>query len=349
MVIQGFKSIAHAEIVLDGLNVIIGANGAGKSNLLGLFRLLEQILSGRLQVQVASQPDRLLHHGRKVTPVLSLACHFDRHRYDCSLTAQQETLIFAQEQVYCQGRPLLGKGEGGHAESRVVESASLSPDPLQEALFLRAWQSTVYHFNDTSDSAPLKRLCALEDNRALRGDAANLAPFLYWLQEKHPLPFRHIEEHVRLVAPFFDCFLLAPSRLQEDKIQLEWRQQGSDAHFDAYALSDGTLRFICLATLLLQPNPPPILLLDEPELGLHPSAIHLLAEMLEAASRRTQVLCTTQSVTLLDHFAPEAVVVVENDGRQTTFRRLEAEPLKAWLAEFSLGQLWEKNLLGGRP
>jgi len=156
---------------------------------------------------------------------------------------------------------------------------------------------------------------------------------------------------VRLMAPFFDDFALEPSRVNPDKIKLEWRQAGSDAYFDAYSLSDGTLRFICLATLLLQPaqSMPTLILLDEPELGLHPSAIRLLAEMLEAAAHRSQVLLATQSVTLLNQFAPEHVIVAENDGQATGFNRLDEKELADWLENYSLGELWEKNVLGGRP
>jgi predicted ATPase len=135
----------------------------------------------------------------------------------------------------------------------------------------------------------------------------------------------------------------------ERKIKLEWRHKDSDAYFDAYSLSDGTLRFICLATLLLQPNLPALILLDEPELGLHPLAIRILAEMLESASNRSQVLFATQSVTLLDNFAPQDVIVAENVGLKTTFNRLDVEKLKAWMADFSLGELWEKNVIGGQP
>jgi predicted ATPase len=207
----------------------------------------------------------------------------------------------------------------------------------------------VFHFDDTSDSSPAKQIANIGDNRFFRHDAANLPAYLYFLQERHSLEFRHIEEHIRLVAPFFEKFVLAPSKLNEKKIELEWRQKGSDAYFDAWSLSDGALRFICLATLLLQPNPPALILLDEPELGLHPLAIRILSEMLEAASKRVQIILATQSVTLLDGFAPQDVIVAENDGLKTTFKRLDMEKLKIWLDDFSLGEVWEKNVLGGRP
>lgn len=348
--IKGFKSIAEAELQLNDINVVIGANGSGKSNLIGSFRLLERVLSKQLQVYVASDPDRFLHHGRKVTPALSLDFAFDQNAYGFTLKASQDTLIFESERVEYSGywnyaEPIAV----GHRESKLEEAAESYKNKIPRHVFPKVRNLVVYHFHDTSDTSPAKQTCDVDDNRQFRPSAANLPAYLYWLQEKHAVQFRHIEEHVRLVAPFFDRFVLAPSKLNDKKIKLEWRQKGSDAYFDAFSLSDGTLRFICLATLLLQPTPPALILLDEPELGLHPSAIRILAEMLEAASKRVQVVLATQSVTLLNNFAPQDVIVAENDGLKTTFQRPDPEKLKGWLDEFSIGELWEKNVLGGRP
>lgn len=348
--IEGFKSIESAELTLSDLNVVIGANGSGKSNLIGVFRLLERVLSRNLQVFVASEPDRFLHHGRKVTPALSLDFAFDQNSYGFKLKAAQDTLIFEYERVEYSGYWSYGEPLAvGHKESKLEEAAASYKNKIPKYVFPKVRNLVVYHFHDTSETSPAKQTCDLDDNRFFRPDAANLPAYLYWLQEKHPAQFRHVEEHVRLVAPFFDGFVLAPSKLNEKKIKLEWRQQGSDAYFDAYSLSDGTLRFICLATLLLQPSPPALILLDEPELGLHPFAIRILAEMLEAASKRVQVVLATQSVTLLNNFAPQDVIVAENDGLKTTFQRIDEVKLKGWLEEFSIGELWEKNVLGGRP
>ena len=348
--IEGFKSIEKAELMLGDLNVVIGANGSGKSNLIGVFRLLERVLSHNLQVYVASEPDRFLHHGRRVTPALSLDFAFDQNAYGFKLKAVQDTLIFETESVEYSGYWNYGEPLAvGHKESKLEAAAESYKNKIPRFVFPIVRNLVVYHFHDTSDSSPAKQTSNLDDNRFFRPDAANLPAYLYWLQEKHPTQFRHIEEHVRLVAPFFERFVLAPSRLNENKIKLEWRQRGSDAYFDAYSLSDGTLRFICLATLLLQPTPPALILLDEPELGLHPFAIRILAEMLEAAAKRVQVLLATQSVTLLNNFAPHDVLVASNDGLKTTFERVDEAKLEAWLAEFSLGELWEKNVLGGRP
>lgn len=348
--IEGFKSIESAHLALRNLNVVIGANGSGKSNLIGVFRLLERVLSKNLQVFVASEPDRFLYHGRKRTPALSLDFTFDQNSYGFKLKAQRDTLIFEYERVEYSGYWDYGEPIAvGHKESKLEEAAKSYRNRIPQHVFPKVRNLVVYHFHDTSDTSPAKQTSDVDDNRFFRPDAANLPAYLYWLQEKHPVQFRHIEEHIRLVAPFFDGFVLAPSRLNEKKIKLEWRQKGSDAYFDAYSLSDGTLRFICLATLLLQPSPPALILLDEPELGLHPFAIRILAEMLEAASKRVQVMLATQSVTLLNNFAPGDVIVAENDGLKTTFERLDEEKLKLWLDDFSIGELWEKNVLGGRP
>jgi predicted ATPase len=344
--IEGFKSIERAELALGDINVVIGANGSGKSNLIGVFRLLEQVLSRNLQLFVRSEPDRLLHHGRKVSAALALNFEFSDNAYCFKLQAAHDSLIFESEYVDYLANPNNPEFTGremiavGHKESQLeaavkAQRASGNLEELQAVYgrqfpeyVLSAIQNLrIYHFHDTSDTSPAKQSCDIDDNRLLRRDAANLPAYLYWLQEKHPVPFRQIEEHIRLVAPFFDRFELAPSKLNEKKIKLEWRQKGSDAYFDADTLSDGTLRFICLATLLLQPTPPALILLDEPELGLHPFAIRILADMLEAAAERVQVLLATQSVTLLNNFAPGDVIVAENVQGKTQFRRKELAAL----------------------
>lgn len=349
--IRGFKSIAAADIELRDLNVVIGANGSGKSNLIGVFRLLERVLSRNLQDYVASDPDRFLHHGRKRTPSLSVDFSVKPNAYGFTLEARQDTLVFESERVKYVGTSFSYEEPiaKGHRESALQSAAKEYKNNIPKYVFPRVRSLVVYHFHDTSDGSPAKQTVEIDDNRGLRHDAGNLPAYLYWLKRKHPVQYRHIEEHVRLVAPFLDEFLLEPLQLNERKIKLEWRQRGSDAYFDAYSLSDGTLRFICLATLLLQPNPPGLILLDEPELGLHPYAIQVLADMLEAAARKTQVLLATQSVTLLNQFRPADVLVAENDGLSTTFTRLDEGALGAWLENYSLGELWEKNVLGGRP
>ena len=197
----------------------------------------------------------------------------------------------------------------------------------------------------------MRKTAKVNDNDFLRADGANLAAFLYYLKEKHSDSYSLIQRTVQRVAPFFDDFQLRPLKLQPDTIRLEWRHKNSDQYFDASSLSDGTLRFITLATLFLQPveHRPSAILVDEPELGLHPYAIEMVASLIRQASIDTQVIVSTQSSLLLDHFEPDDVLVANRVNGGTQVARLDSKHLGRWLTDYSLGQLWEKNELGGRP
>ena len=214
---------------------------------------------------------------------------------------------------------------------------------------LDRWQ--LYHFHDTSPGSPMKATADINDNRYLRPDGSNLAAFLYYLREKHTASYNLIRRTVQHVAPFFDDFQLHEQKLNPTKIRLEWKHKKSTAYFDVSSLSDGTLRFIALATLFLQPEPylPSVIIVDEPELGLHPFAITLLASLVNQAKEKKQVILSTQSSLLLDYFRPEDVLVADLVDGSTQFTRLGSKDLASWLEEYSLGQLWEKNEIGGRP
>ena len=351
--VSGYKSIESMDLELRTLNVLIGANGAGKSNFISLFTLLNEIVESRLQTHVATHggADALLHYGSRKTKELVIRLDFPPNGYGARLIPAQDSLVFGQEDCYYQGpghdRPFQDTLGIAHKETKLLEPARRVQikDYVLEAM--RTWR--VYHFNDTSDDAPIKKVAPLEDNVQLRPNASNLAPFLYFLKKKHPDSYERIVKTVRLAAPFFKDFDLKPSRLSPNKIQLEWVEQGSDAYMNAYSLSDGTLRFMCLATLLLQPSLNATVVIDEPELGLHPYAIVLLAQMLSAASEQATVIVSTQSVPLVNQFTPEDVIVVERQGGPSTFRRLSSADMSDWLDDYGLGDLWEKNVLGGRP
>jgi predicted ATPase len=357
--VSGFKSIGSMDLSLNSLNVLIGANGAGKSNFIGVFDLLNQIVEERLQLFVgkAGGADALLHFGRKTTEEMVIHTYFGRNAYEIGLTsAAQDTLIFSKEIEYYHGggryeRPFTDSLGSGHKETLLYEESRRFPERITIADHvlknLKSWK--VYHFHDTSENAPVKQTGDLSDNAILRADASNLAAFLYLLQEKHAENYARIVKTIRLAAPFFDDFVLRPSPLNPNKILLEWREVKSDSYFNVHALSDGTLRFICLATLLLQPNLPTTVVIDEPELGLHPYAIVLLASLMRSAATQTQVIVSTQSVSLVNQFAPEDIVVVDREEGQSTFKRLDAASVESWLGEYGLGELWEKNILGGRP
>ncbi len=229
------------------------------------------------------------------------------------------------------------------------ESAEASKKGIEVRAMVDDW--VVYHFHDTGEYSPMKRTAQVDDNRFLRGDGSNLAAYLYFLRVKHSKAYELIRSTIQHVAPFFVDFVLEPLRLNEQTLKLEWRHAGSDSYFTASAFSDGTLRFIALATLLLQPAElrPSVILIDEPDIGLHPFAIAMLASMVKRASLETQVIVSTQSPTLLDHFAPEDVLVADRVDGGTQLRRLNSSELASWLEDYSLGQLWEKNELGGFP
>lgn len=364
LTIEGFKSIRKLEdFELRPLNVLIGANGAGKSNFVSFFRLLREMVEERLQkaVVIEGGADALLHLGPKITSQIRARFRFGDNGYEFTLTPTMDNrFVFASEAaVYyftTHNKRPRWFGEG-HLEAKLRSQknepgVSGAIHGTAHYVYESVSDWIVYHFHDTSATAGLRRSGAINDNEALRPDAANLAAFLYRIRETAPESYRKIRDVVRLAAPFFDDFKLRPVPTNPDQIRLEWLQKESDYPFLASQLSDGTLRFICLATALLQPRRPATMFFDEPELGLHPYALTLLADLVRQATQPRgfrQVIVSTQSAPLLNEFEPEDVIVVERAEGQSTFRRLDSTQLSAWLEDYSLGDLWQKNILGGQP
>lgn len=355
--VKGFKSIREMDLELRALNVLIGANGAGKSNFVQVFYLLNQIMESRLQSYVAKLggADNLLYFGQKATNELRIRLHFDPNGYDVALTPTiGDSFYFSTEQFWYHKdpypQPYVVELGSGHTETQLYEESAQhltkkAVDYVVESI--KSWK--LYQFHDTSDSAKVKKTGDIGDNEYLHSDASNLAAFLYLMRETQPEHYNRIVKTIHLIAPFFDDFNLRPSPFNPETIRLEWREKTSDKLFNAGALSDGTLRFMCLATLLLQPVLPETVLIDEPELGLHPFAISVLASLLRSAAGKTQVIVSTQSVPLVNQFAPEDVIVVDRIDGQSVFKRLSTEDITNWLDEYGLGDLWEKNVIGGRP
>ena len=350
--IEGFTSIKSAEVDLDRLNILVGANGAGKSNFIQALALLGQIVEGQLGLYVGLNGGAsALLSGGDTTSRIRLELDADPNSYEAVLVAAaNDELIFDNEVVYFHGpeyeRPYSQSLGRGHKETKLSGAGGIA-----HYVFELLEGCRVYHFHDTSSDAPVKRMTSTADNLGLRSDAGNLAAYLYRLRgsedSAEQAAYRRIVGTIQLVAPFFRDFVLQPEG--NDSIRLRWQQQGTDGIFSANQMSDGTLRFVCLATLLLQPNLPSLVVLDEPELGLHPFAIVQLASLLRQASTRSQVLIATQSVTLMNRFEIGNLIVVERKDGASVFSRPDPATLEAWLAEYSLGELWEKNLLGGRP
>lgn len=351
LVLSGYKSISECDIELGKLNVLIGANGAGKSNFIGFFRLINRILDQQLQATVgtAGGPDAILHFGRKKTEEIRAELYFGNNGYKFKLKPTQDNrMMFSYEalwwNVHGDWRP-----RSGHFESYAEEQKGRTYIYDHVVPAIRSWR--LYHFHDTSHSALVKQVHGINDNEYLRDDARNLAAFLYRLKNHHEANYKRIVKAVQLVAPFFGDFHLRPTVDNKEKIQLEWTETGQDIPFTASALSDGTLRFICLATVLLQPEAfmPAAILIDEPELGLHPFAISVLGGLMKSAADRHQMIVSTQSVELVNEFDVDDLIVVDKMGGASTFKRPNGAELTEWLADYSLGDLWKKNLLGGRP
>jgi len=350
--IRGYKSIRALEkFKLRSLNVLIGANGAGKSNFISVFQMLAALVDKRLQLYVQEHdgPDALLFRTRKRTPQLEAEFYFNRNGYRITLKASGERLIFAREETWFSG-DFVDSAHGlgsGHDEALLpgIKEDTFAPY-VRPAI--ASWR--VYHFHDTSTGAAVRQAQPVRDNLKLKPDASNLASFLRFLRESHLEHYKRIVEVVRLAAPFFGDFVYRKE--VGERIELEWFEvTDPDTPLGPRQLSDGTLRFICLATLLLQPTllQPATILIDEPELGLHPYALALLVGLLRQTAETRQLIVSTQSVELVNDLTPEELIVVSNKDGESVFERLEAEQLKEWLEDYALGELWKMNVIGGRP
>lgn len=361
LTIKGFKSIRTLEdFELTNLNVLIGGNGAGKSNFIDFFRMLRAMMelplpgltSASLKAYIADGggSDDFLFNGPKITEQIEVETRFglNGYRFKLAPTADETFIINDEARFYTTGWWEMGSGQTtpellrdrdkrGAAGRRNV--ASYVYDAIS------SWK--IYHFHDTSKVAPMRRFETIDDSDYLRFDAANIAPFLLDLKNSEKSTYNQIVDTIRLVTPFFDNFILKPNK--NEKVRLRWRQKGSDYPLKPHHLSDGTLRFICLTTALLQPEPPSTIIIDEPELGLHPYAIEILAELIQSTSKKTQLIVSTQSPSIVDCFKPEDIIVVNRKKGASVFQRLNKHEFSSWLEDYSLGDLWRKNIFTGGP
>ncbi|MCD8145786.1 MAG: AAA family ATPase [Clostridiales bacterium] len=367
IIVTGYKSIKECDVSLNKINVLIGSNGAGKSNFISVFSLLQDVLSKNLQISVAqSGVSSLFYDGRKATDEIAFEFFFrnQQNSYGFVLIPTDDNrLIFKKEYFGYYGwwdtqsdiRKNQKRGEDeneasrGASESKWDAGVGNKMDNFVIPILAKhQWQ--VYHFHDTSRNAKVKQEHNLSNNRVLMHDAGNLAAFLYRLKQNYIKSYEEIVRTVQLIAPYFSDFVLEPQERNNEQIVLKWQQKGCEDVFNASQLSDGTLRFICLATLLLQPKElqPTTIIIDEPELGMHPYAISIFAEMVRQLPEEKQVIISTQSVEMLNEFDVEQIVVVNRGESGSEFKRLNEKELDTWLEDYSLGDLWMKNILGGR-
>jgi len=359
--VEGFKSIKQLDSPMDDINILIGANGAGKTNLISLFTFLSRLSQGKLQQYVKTEggAEQFFHFGTRNTERIKLDMEIGNNGYRVEFlpNLDDDSLVFDVEScrmIDSPGRspwPLCSrKGESGLA------TEDLRGQPVEYYTKNYLDRCRVYHFHDTSSQAGLKKRSRLDNYYYLEEDAANIAPFLYDLKtsrdDKDQQSYNQIVCAIQSVAPFFHDFYLEPTGKQGDEnILLRWEHDGYELPFSANALSDGTARFICLATLLLQPESrrPATIILNEPELGLHPAALFVLADIIRSISGKTQVICSTQSVVFANFFSPEDFIVTELKDGISVFRRIGRGQVEQWLGEYGMGDIWSKNLIGGRP
>ena len=359
--ISGFKSIKVLDLETNAINILIGANGSGKSNFISLFTFLHNLSQGKLCIYVEKNgfANTFFHFGTKSTQKITIDIDVGNSGYhvEFGYGMFSDSLVFEQE--YCLSSRLNRnfdvKGELG--ESGLFRNGlSLfgEADSIDVSEYIRKYMEgcRVYHFHDTSATAAFKQAQKLSSTVYLHPDAANLAPVLRELRTSWQSSYQEIVAAIQTVAPFFHDFHLVPGgKAGDESLLLRWTHRDHDAPFSANQLSDGTARFICMATLFLQPEQlrPDTIVLDEPELGLHPAALAVLADLIKSVSKKTQVICSTQSVTFANHFQPEDFIVVDQEKGASRFSRPEPQALHDWLENYGMGDIWTKNLIGGRP
>ncbi len=345
--IRGYKSIRELDLPLGPINILIGSNGAGKSNFISFFKLVNNIYEQRLQSytkQVGAE--NLLYYGLKKTQEVFSSLVFSDNAYTFSLHPKDDGGMFIAKEVSWYRYSDWGSQSSNIEESEIKTSTLMRNNYLQQ--YLQSYK--IYHFHDTSKGSPLRSSAKVNDNRVLREDGGNLPAYLYLMQQKYPKTLKRIESVVRSVMPYFERFDLEPQAL-DGSIELVWNDvDAPDKYFSAHDLSDGSIRFIALAALLLQPELPKIIIIDEPELGLHPVAVTMLAGMIHsAAARGCQIIVSTQSVNLINNFEAEDIVTVDRRDGQSVFNRLSKDSLKSWIEDYTLGELWMKSVINGQP
>jgi len=359
LTVTGFKSIRSlADFELRDLNVLIGGNGAGKSNVVDFFRMLNAMMkTGGLAEFVEGNADAFLYGGPSHTEKIGVKLRLGQNGYDFALKPMENGgfLIIDESRHYYKDRdvPTTRNFNGPVLDSSLIgdKEGEAYGEPGHNASWytyeaINSWQ--VYHFHDTSSTSGMRRLQDQGHCQRLAGDASNIAAFLRGLRVSNFSAYRDILDAVSLVIPFLDDFVLEPN--DNEMLRLSWRQKGlNDFPMRPSQLSDGSIRFICLATALLQPTPPSTIIIDEPELGLHPQAISVLSELIKGAAQRTQVIISTQSPALIDNFGIEDIIVVNREEGATTLKRLDEADFSAWLETYSVGELWRKNVIVGGP
>ncbi len=344
--IKGWKSIKSVQVTLGKINILLGANGSGKSSFLSAFELLDAVSENRKHLQNYIEKNgganQNFHYGTKTTDKVIIDIKIEnQYQFNYVLMAGKDDNIIVK---YNPDLKLFPE-KNNIVRSEVAEYEHLSD--LKEKLNQLQTHLIIYHFQDTGDTSPLKRVSGIYQTRYLHPDGDNLAAFLYEIKNHHPKNYESIITAIQFAFPDFKDFIFQKTG---ENVRLLWNDRYAEHYdFPLSAFSDGTLRFIALSTLLLQPNPQRFIIIDEPELGLHPEAIEILAELIKLASAHSQLLISTQSIQLVNCFTPEDILIAEKEHGETKILRPDTEELKDWLQDYTLGEIWRKNIMGGNP
>jgi predicted ATPase len=346
--INGYKSIKKVRIDLTPINILIGANGSGKSNFISFFDFLNRLCNRKLNEYIALKggDNKVLHKGKKQTDTISFKMEFGngQNGYSASLKSGTDGFVFLSENLIYQGNNW--EISNADTESRVKNSGIFQAKYLIQ--YLNGFRK--YHFHDTSQNSPFAQYSNVEnDVYYFYENGMNLMAFMFHIQETNKIVYNRIIKNIQSIAPYFSDFYFAPNK--ENNVRLQWKDKFSEVIFGSNDLSDGTLRFIALSVLFLQPDLPDTIIIDEPELGLHPSAIAKLAGMIKSISDRgCQVIVATQSTDLISHFLPEDIITVDQIDGETIFNRLNSKTLYQWLEDYTIDDLWKRSIItGGQP
>lgn len=351
IIIKGYKSFEEISFNLRKINLLIGSNGAGKSNFLSLFELLGRTFNQGLEQYVALKGgvDKFLHQGRKVTSIIETQIIQERNSYKLSLIEADGKLLVQNEQL---GYRYADSWDFETIATFVPETKIKTYSGMKRGDYVKEYLGQIrkFHFHDTGNRSPFASECHVRnDAQTLYEHGENLAPILFRIQQENPLVYRRIVQVIQSVAPYFLDFYFNPS--PAETLRLLWQDRYSTMIYGPNDFSDGTIRFIALVVLFMQPWLPKVIIIDEPELGLHPVAIQKLSGLIKiAAQRGAQIIIATQSAELISNFDPEDVVTVNQKDGVTHMERLDSQELSHWLDEYTLGELWKQNILkGGQP
>lgn len=347
--IKGYKSIKELDLALCPINILIGANGSGKSNFLSFFDFLKQIYNRNLQEFVALKGiDTFLHKGEKVTNEISTHLYFnDTNAYSFNLKKGDAGFVFTKEGMWYNS-PFENEKE----ISSFGYESNLRLQTMRRAEYIRNYlnQLVKYHFHDTGENSPFNMESNIHNDKFLLYEKGNnLASFLFNINNKNKIGYNLIIKTIQSIAPYFLDFVFKPEA--NGNLKLRWQSKHSSTIYGINNLSDGTIRFIALAVLFMQPYLPETIIIDEPELGLHPSAIAKLSGLIKSASSKgTQIILATQSTDLISHFDPEDIITVDQINGESIFKRLDSNTLEQWLEDYTLDDLWKRNIIqSGQP